>query len=64
MQIEHSQRELDDREVELEKRIDQLGKNDQALELALLTADREKERADRSATKLTFLLQRLSDVNM
>ena len=64
MQIEHSQRELDDREVELEKRIDQLGKIDQALELALLTADREKERADRSATKLTFLLQRLSDFNM
>lgn len=64
IKLENSQRQLDDLEVELEKRIDQLGKIDQALELALLTADREKERADRSATKLAFLLRRLSHGNM
>jgi hypothetical protein len=62
--LEQYQRELESREIALEKQVDQLAKVDRALGLALLTADREKERADKSATKLSFLLRRLSDDNM
>lgn len=45
-QIERSQRELDGREVALEKRIDLLAEVDHALRQARLVADRERNRAD------------------
>lgn len=64
IQLERFQRGLEDREIVLEKGLDQLGRLYQELEMAWLTANQEKERADRLAEKLTHILRRVSNGNI
>lgn len=52
MQLENSQQSLEEREILLEKRIDQLAEVDRALELAWMTSAREKKRADKLAARI------------
>ncbi|WP_259640908.1 plasmid recombination protein [Pseudomonas marginalis] len=63
IQLERFQLELEDREIVLEKGLDQLEKVNHELEMARLTANQEKERADRLAKKLTHILRRVSNGN-
>ncbi|MBZ9781612.1 plasmid recombination protein [Pseudomonas sp. REP124] len=59
--VEHrqAQRALEELEITLEKRANSLDEVDHALEIALLKAGREKERADRLARQLADLLKRI-----
>lgn len=61
IQLERFQRGLEDREIVLEKGLDQLGRVNQELEMARLNGNLEKERADRLAKKLTHILRRVSN---
>ncbi|KII30220.1 plasmid recombination enzyme [Pseudomonas fluorescens] len=64
--VEHREahRALEDLEVRLEKRAESLGKVDRALEIALLSAGREKERADRLANQLADWTRRMPEADV
>ncbi|MEB0308337.1 hypothetical protein QN382_03435 [Pseudomonas sp. 10B1] len=64
VEIRQAQRALEDREITLEKRADMLAEVDQALDLALLKAGREKERADRLAKNVNTLTIALFDAGV
>lgn len=55
IELRRTRRALEDLEITLEKRADKLAQVDQALEMALLKADREEQRADRLAQSLNAL---------
>jgi uncharacterized protein YukE len=59
VELRQAQRALEDLEITLEKRADKLAEVDQALDMALLKAGREKERADRLAKQLSALRRRV-----
>lgn len=59
VELRRANRGLEDLEITLGRRANSLGEVDQALEIALLNAGREKERADRLAKQLADLTMRL-----
>lgn len=59
VELRRAQRGAEDREILLEKRAGQLAEVDQALDMALLKAGWEKERADRLEKKLSALTRRM-----
>lgn len=64
VELGQAQRALEDLQIALEKRADKLAEVDQALDMALLKADREKERADRLAKRLCALDRMLLDAGV
>lgn len=55
VELRLAQRALESREIKREERIHRLAEVDRALELAVLTADREKKPADHLARKVSIL---------
>ncbi|WP_460112052.1 MobV family relaxase [Pseudomonas sp. H3_D04] len=64
VELRQAKRALEDLEVTLEKRANSLAEVDQALEIALLKAGREKERADRLAKQLADLTRRMTEADV
>ena len=63
-ELKQAQRALEDLEITLEKRADKLAEVDQALDIALLKADREKERADRLSKQLSAMTRRMLEAGV
>lgn len=59
VELKRAQHVLEDLEITLEKRADKLAEVDQALDIALLKAERERERADRLGKQLRDLAKRM-----
>ncbi|MEB0129740.1 MobV family relaxase [Pseudomonas sp. CCI2.4] len=57
VELRQAQRALEDREIKLEGRVDGLAEVDRALKLAVLTADRERTRADQLSERVSALNQ-------
>lgn len=64
VELRLAQRALEDLEITLEKRADSLAEVDQALEIALLKAGRQQERADRLAKQLADLTKRMPEADV
>lgn len=64
VELKQAQRALEDLEITLEKRADKLAEVDQALDIALLKADREKERADRLSKQLSAMTRRMLEAGV
>ncbi|MEA9978744.1 MULTISPECIES: plasmid recombination protein [unclassified Pseudomonas] len=64
VELRRAQRALEDREITLEKRADQLAEVDQALDMALLKADKEKDRADRLVKQLSAMTRRMLEAGV
>ncbi|WP_371262194.1 hypothetical protein, partial [Pseudomonas sp. CHM02] len=64
MQFENAQQSLEEREILLEKRIDQLAEVDRALELAAHRATQERDRANRIGERLEDLMRKLRVANI